>query len=363
MGVEEFSKEERVQIPFHHIDPGFINHRMIFGVLGPEAIERFQRNKRGGGDHLDNLFNDHLLVTELLLACKASKIKTLGEVLNEPAEGDIFASTEEFLPNEGVYAEERATSSIYFPFPTDWEVRVDYGTNKIVADTGKLELSQGGRITIVGRVRSIEGNLITAYPIVMGAPSFDHFYNGDMGRKLLFSGWDWYEIFPRDIDEFQRVQEEDDPSPEEWQDFMQRTSEEEVKKSLCQILGEEPKKDWGGELNDHFSANVHLAGERSTAAFLLKGPSDFREMVPAHLGKNADQIFRLAQSPAQVLIVQHSHNIGEAVRAELRAFSVNPSNPRRYCFIDGKDTYKILALLEFVWVAFPDQPALGTLNA
>ena len=33
---------------------------------------------------------------------------------------------------------------------------------------------------------------------------------------------------------------------------------------------------------------------------------------------------------------------GEAVRATLRAFAVAPNQPRRYCVIDGKSTYKIL---------------------
>jgi len=99
-----------------------------------------------------------------------------------------------------------------------------------------------------------------------------------------------------------------------------------------------------GELADHFSSSVHLSDERVSAAFLLKGPggNNFREMTPEMLGKRADQIYRLAQTPAQLLVVQHCHQIGEAVRATLRSFSVIPNDPRRYCLIEGKDTYKIL---------------------
>lgn len=98
----------------------------------------------------------------------------------------------------------------------------------------------------------------------------------------------------------------------------------------------------GGEQDDHFTASLSVNGERSTAAFVLKGPADFREMTPEMLGKRADQVYRLSTTPAQILIVQHCHQIGEAVRATLRAFSVTPHNPRRYCLIDGKDTYRIL---------------------
>ena len=43
-----------------------------------------------------------------------------------------------------------------------------------------------------------------------------------------------------------------------------------------------------------------------------------------------------------MLVVQHCHQIGEAVRATLRAFSVTPQHPRRYCLMDGKETYRIL---------------------
>ena len=61
-----------------------------------------------------------------------------------------------------------------------------------------------------------------------------------------------------------------------------------------------------------------------------------------HLGKNNDQIVRLATEPANILIVQHCHNILPAVRKTLRAFAVQPSYPRRYCLIDGKDSLRLL---------------------
>ena len=118
--------------------------------------------------------------------------------------------------------------------------------------------------------------------------------------------------------------------------------ESEVKRHLADILGDLTKKDWGGEQNDHFTSSITLGNKRTTAAFLLKGPAKFEEMQPRHLGKNADQIYRLSACPASLLIVQHCHDIGEAVRATLRAFCVMPHNPRYYCLIDGKDTYRIL---------------------
>ena len=65
-------------------------------------------------------------------------------------------------------------------------------------------------------------------------------------------------------------------------------------------------------------------------------------MTLNHLGKNNDQIYRLAMEPADVLFVQHSHDVTPAVRATLRAFAVQPSRPRRYCIIDGRDSLRLL---------------------
>lgn len=65
-------------------------------------------------------------------------------------------------------------------------------------------------------------------------------------------------------------------------------------------------------------------------------------MTLNHLGKNNDQIVRLAHVPASLLVVQHCHDIGPEVRETLRAFAVQPSNPRRYCFIDGRDSLRLL---------------------
>ncbi len=117
---------------------------------------------------------------------------------------------------------------------------------------------------------------------------------------------------------------------------------------ICSILKECPSKDWGGEKSDHFSTSLHLTGRRVTAAFLLKGPARFSEMKASHLGKNGDQIVRLASEPAQLLVLQHSHLVSSPVRETLRAFAVKPCSPRRYCVIDGPDTYRLLKAYDSV---------------
>jgi hypothetical protein len=65
-------------------------------------------------------------------------------------------------------------------------------------------------------------------------------------------------------------------------------------------------------------------------------------MTIAMLGKNGDQLQRLACSPAEVLVVQHCHEIRPEVVALLRNLASDFRNVRRYLVLDGYDTYAIL---------------------
>jgi hypothetical protein len=105
----------------------------------------------------------------------------------------------------------------------------------------------------------------------------------------------------------------------------------------------------GGERSDHFASHLRLQGRRLTAAFLLKGAGQgFRPMHMTHLGKRGDRLFRLASEPAELLVVQHCHEITPPVRATLRALAVQPHQAPRYCLIDGRDSFRLLAAYGFV---------------
>ena len=66
-------------------------------------------------------------------------------------------------------------------------------------------------------------------------------------------------------------------------------------------------------------------------------------MTIADLGKNGDQIDRLANTAADVLIVQHCHSVRAPVVNMLRTYAVQPGRARRYMVIDGYDTIRILS--------------------
>jgi hypothetical protein len=343
--LDDFTSEQRNTDLHHHIDAGFINHRKCFSVFGNRLLNFFQKNKIPGDDNLTNLYNNHYLVFLVLMACKQNKVRTLSELLfGGIKEGELFASTEHTKGKSGVTSLLQGRNQIMPSIKCEKKIFLEFTKGHFLNDTGRLEQEKKAIVSIVGQVKSISKTEIIIHPLIMGAPTYDHELNKEASEKLDFfwEGWSWYESYPEDIDEFAKMKEINEIVPDEWIEQMSKIPERKVKELFCELLQEIPAKDWGGEFNDLFTAHINLSGRRTTAAFVLKGPSKFRPMTIAHLGKNADQIYRLACSPASILIIQHSHQILEPVRATLRAFAVSPSNPRRYCLIDGRDTYRIL---------------------
>jgi hypothetical protein len=166
--------------------------------------------------------------------------------------------------------------------------------------------------------------------------------NGEDGTYLSIEWYssEFYEQFVEDFDEFSKVRDVPEPTSPEG---MRVISEAAFKTCIAELLGDAVANDWGGETSDYYTAHLRLNGRRVTGAFLFKGPARFEPMGLNHLGKNNDQIVRLADDPAEVLFVQHCHDILPTVRKTLRAFAVQPSRPRRYCLIDGRDSLRLLS--------------------
>ncbi len=117
------------------------------------------------------------------------------------------------------------------------------------------------------------------------------------------------------------------------------------------------KKDWGGEVNDLYTANVLLNGVRRSTAFLLKGNGLKKaEMTIGDCGKNGDQLVRLFSSPAELFVIQYVGPIAESVIDDVhgktlarRAQGANAN----YLMIDGQDTARLL-------YAYNKLPAMAT---
>lgn len=155
-------------------------------------------------------------------------------------------------------------------------------------------------------------------------------------------------LYVEDIDSFQKVRDVNPAmvTPFLSNGFLDQT-EDQVQLALEQILDVSfHKKDWGGEINDLYTANVVVNGTRRATTFLLKGPGiGKKQMMISDCGKNGDQLVRLFTTPADLFVVQYVGPISEMlVRdvqgkvAELRA----RGKIANFLIMDGQDTARVL---------------------
>lgn len=338
---------------FHHIDMGFINHRLCLTALPSELRNKFNQDRTPGEGQMTILLNDHLLVTRLLDFCQLVNAPTLLEALKLGRTVHLFRSTERLTPCPEIYEASRVDHLVELNVEVSKPVHIAYHTKHIVSDTGTMTLAEGAEQGYVQSIVGLLHNKVDRFeiePLVIGAPWFDHPRNGEAVEHLIWCGQDYGEILPEDIEQFSKMANITIKDTDEWMDAMKNISEEKIKRAFAKLLFEPTKKDWGGESNDHFSGNLTVGGQRRTAAFLLKGSSQFREMTLEMCGKRADQIRRLIDSDADISVVQHCHLIGEIVRRTIRTETVRPGGDgrRKYCLIDGQATYRILKAYNFL---------------
>lgn len=341
----ELTSEQRTADMGLTIDPGFVHHRKIATVLRPDAmrfVDHAIERLPALPDHLRRLRINHIYTEAIIKFCAALGVPSLGSLL-AAGRGTLFCSTVELEPAADVYKAPRVTSRIVTTGNSERKVDLEYSTKNIVADTARSVLAHGGVIAVVAELAKAEPQRLVFHPLLMGAPWLTPVDGEAPFTSPEWFSYDFFEVFPEDIDEFASVRGRELPAD---LSVMQSISEGAFKVCLGEILGEAVHRDWGGETSDHFAAHLHLRGKPVTGAFLLKGPARFAPMGLNHLGKNNDQIYRLAQEPAQLLVVQHSHEITAPVRATLRAFAVQPGAPRRYCLMDGRESLRLLVAYE-----------------
>jgi len=154
-------------------------------------------------------------------------------------------------------------------------------------------------------------------------------------------------LFVEDIESFRKVR---DVNRATVADILQEgyldRPEDSVQMALEQILDVPMhKKDWGGEINDLYTANVIVNGRRTETAFLLKGNGLKRRVMEiSDCGKNGDQLLRLIESPARLFVVQFVGNISESVRdidGKVRGLRAH-GKEAWYSIVDGQDTARLL---------------------
>ncbi|MDP3852596.1 hypothetical protein [Phenylobacterium sp.] len=204
-----------------------------------------------------------------------------------------------------------------------------------------VELSGQKRVLVVGVTNAVSTNEIRVTPIVIAYPYVDILSDTP---SLIGSNWiNKLELFIDDIDTFEHVREFDRPRAKRDLEILRSIPEADIKQAFAEIIGEPTvPKDWGGERSDLITTYLEVGNTRIAAAFAFKGPAKFHPMTVADLGKNGDQIDRLFSEPAEVMVLQHCHEITPPVRSMMRAYAQRMGQLKLACVIDGYDTLRIL---------------------
>ena len=212
---------------------------------------------------------------------------------------------------------------------------------RLTCSTANVELRGVSRQYVLGYVTALDCADVELRPLAIATRLV-----APPGRR--WSDDDWQEVKPAMIDQFAAVRW-DEPAGYGDLERLRHASERAVKAAFAAIIGEPViPNDWGGEQFDLWTPRLIVQGEPVTAAWLLKGPARFAPMTVAMLGKNGDQIERLARTAAELLVVQHCHEIRSEVVSMLRSVASDFRQVRRYMLIDGFDTVRILGQHGFV---------------
>jgi hypothetical protein len=215
------------------------------------------------------------------------------------------------------------------------ELKGKFNVEHIFSSSALNRLSGNSRKFMVAYIEKKLTSEIVLRPIFIG----DKFLTDE--ETFEFDSFD-LSVDISKIDEFQKIS--NIPHSDSTLDIKlnKQISEEEIKAKIAEILFEKNvPKDWGGEMSDLFTNHIHINGKRYKAAFLLKGPSKFHPMSVKDLGSNGNQIVRLFDESADILILQHCHYIKQEIYKTMEAFASRFNNIRRYCIIDGIDTQRL----------------------
>lgn len=218
------------------------------------------------------------------------------------------------------------------------ELVIEFHQDGLTTSTAWGSLSGQPSVFVLAYVSTIDGQSVLARPFVIG-DLLEEFGPHAIHSKFRYG----LELRPEDFDalkeiDFHHRMKKSDLLP------LRAVPEQSVKEAFAEILGEPHlPNDWGGETCDLFSSNILVEGRRRTCAFAFKGPAKFKPMEIKDCGKNGDQIVRLFDTPADLLVLQHCHEIRPPVRKMMAAFARGSLEPRRqYCIFDGYETLKVL---------------------
>ncbi len=333
--VRRLAPAERNLDPYLHIDPCYLNVATCTKLFGYYFKDFYlSRTVKENTDYA-RIFNDHLLVTFAMDALRDREAASLGEVLANPSPGDLFCSTELLEGTEGVFGEARARNRVVLPYAAARDVFIEFDPHHFLSQTEREAHAGRVRTSLMCHVDIVKDDLISATALVMGTPTFTHFRNHGATLDFADHAADWFETWPEDIDELAACAEIAPPAAAEWRRALENISCEAVCRALAEILDGTRLPGQADAGSRMIACGAHRAGAEAPTAVAVAADGGAGQLGPAVLAA-------LGATPAELWIVQHCHTIGPAVREMVRAFAVRPHAPRRFCLIDGADTWRIL---------------------
>ncbi|MEE8332876.1 MAG: hypothetical protein V3R85_03425 [Alphaproteobacteria bacterium] len=331
----ELTPIERGLAPYLHVDPCYVNVSKCLRVFGTFFREHYMQTSVKEPTPMAQVFNNHLLVTYACDAVREREVTPLSEALAEPSLGALFCSTEIV---EGTSSARQggqvARNRLRLPWPESRPVFIQYETYNCLSEIELRRMSDHQRLSMLCQIDIVTDDEIVAAPLFLGTETFDHFRNNEAALALTNHAGRWFDCLPFDLGGFRTggtVAPVEEPV---WRAALRETPDE----ALVGLLDTAPAEGQG----DIAFAETTLAGAPVGVAMLrLDHPAD-AVLDAATLYNAGNALVRLARTPADVLVVQHAGGLADDALAGLREVAVAPHAPRRYCAIDGGDTYRIL---------------------
>jgi hypothetical protein len=337
------------------LEPYFLHQDQVQSLLGEHRTESARARAARRSDPEAAL--PYVLAAELAQALSSLGI---GELARRVLERDLRAGQVVGTDLQFEFQRDRDRDAPGFK-PASFTAVLDAGepmrvtgtfnAARIASSSASGSLAGNRRVYLIGTVTNLSAEQVELRPVFIGIRSFvdDDLPAGASVPRAR--------VYPSDIGQFSGV-DFASPFAEAEGEAVLRVPEDTVKRAFAELLGEPyVPKDWGGERSDLYTSRVFVRGRQLSAAWLFKGPGFPRAMDVKALGKNGDQIDRLFTEPAELLVLQHCHQIKPSVVGMMDAYAHDARHPRFYMIIDGADTGRILRSLGLLPVA-PARPPL-----
>ncbi len=337
------------------LEPYFLHQDQVQSLLGEQRTESARARAARRNDPEAAL--PYVLATELAEALSSLGVAELTGFVPEQdlRTGQVIGTELEFAFQRDRNRDSPGFKPVSFTAVLDVgePVRVTgtFNSARTASSSAVGSLAGCRRAYLIGTIINLSTAQIELRPVFIGVRSFIDEY--PVARSAASAA----RVYPGDIAQFSGI-DFTSPLTAAESEAVLHVPEDVVKHAFANLIGESyVPKDWGGERSDLYTSRVFARRRQVSAAWLFKGPGYPRPMDVKALGKNGDQIDRLFTEPAELLVLQHCHQIKPSVVGMMDAYAHDARRPRLYMIIDGADTGRVLRSLGLL-PARPANPSL-----